>query len=43
MPGREKEGIVPSLHAALYVNHHAHAQSMDAGTLHKYMMMQCYM
>lgn len=39
----EREGVFPSLHTILYVNHHAHAKSMDAGTLHKYMMMQCYM
>lgn len=39
----ERKGVFPSLHTVLYVNHHAHAKSMDAGTLHKYMMMQCYM
>ena len=39
----KKEGASPSLHTVLYVNHQTHAKSMDAGTLHKYMMMQCYM
>lgn len=38
----KREGASPSLHTVLYVNHQAHAKSMDAGTLHKYMMMQCY-